>query len=67
MPYENEFASYEPLRRVAESERVIQLLGRSKVRDVSQDADTLPQVNFADVNPVNGNQILLLQLTAIIR
>ena len=30
MPYEGEFASYHPLRRIAESERVKQLLGKSK-------------------------------------
>jgi hypothetical protein len=31
MPYEGEFASYHPLRRIAESERVKQLLTRSRV------------------------------------
>jgi hypothetical protein len=30
MPYENEFASYRPLRRIVESERVRQLLSRSR-------------------------------------
>ena len=31
MPYEGEFASYHPLRRIAESERVKQLLTKSRV------------------------------------
>ncbi|HWF44871.1 MAG TPA: DNA double-strand break repair nuclease NurA [Candidatus Kapabacteria bacterium] len=31
MPYQNEFAHYQPLRRIAESERVKQLLKRSRV------------------------------------
>ena len=32
MPYENERSSYEPLRRIAESERVKELLGNYRVR-----------------------------------
>jgi hypothetical protein len=51
MPYEGEFASYEPLRRVADSERIERLLKRSKVRDTSQGISSLPQVAFADVRP----------------
>lgn len=31
MPYEGEFAAYRPLRRIAETERVKQLLGRARV------------------------------------
>lgn len=33
MPYEGEFASYKPLRRIAETERVKQLLSRCKIRN----------------------------------
>ena len=33
MPYEGEFAHYQPLRRIAETERVRQLLKRAKVYD----------------------------------
>lgn len=32
MPYENEYSSYEPLRRIAENERVKALLGNYRVR-----------------------------------
>ena len=35
MPYEGEFAHYQPLRRIAETERVRQLLKRAKVYDPS--------------------------------
>jgi hypothetical protein len=33
MPYESEYAAYRPLHRIAESERVKELLGRSRVLD----------------------------------
>jgi len=38
MPFENEFASYEPLRRILENEKVTQLQKRMKLRDSSLDA-----------------------------
>ncbi len=37
MPYEGEFASYEPLRRITESEKVQQLLRRSNIRKSADD------------------------------
>ena len=37
MPFENEFASYEPLRRILENEKVIQLQKRMKLRNSSLD------------------------------
>jgi hypothetical protein len=39
MPYENEFASYGPLRRIVESERVQVLLGRANVHKPDDPAD----------------------------
>lgn len=42
MPYEGEFASYHPLRRIVETERVKQLLSRCKV--CSREDTTLPVV-----------------------
>jgi hypothetical protein len=41
MPYEGEFASYKPLRRVAESERVKALLKKAKMITPTQGADAL--------------------------
>ena len=35
MPYEGEYAHYQPLKRIVESERVQQLLRRSRVLDPS--------------------------------
>src|ERR1051325_585438 len=35
MPYEGEFAHYQPLRRIAETDRVRQLLKRAKVQDAT--------------------------------
>lgn len=40
MPYENEFASYGPLRRIVESERVQTLLGRANVYKPDEAADS---------------------------
>jgi hypothetical protein len=40
MPYENEFASYRPLRRIVESERVQALLGRANVYKPDEVADS---------------------------
>lgn len=41
MPYEGEFASYKPLRRIAESERVKALLKKAKMITPAQGADAL--------------------------
>ncbi|MEP7336873.1 MAG: DNA double-strand break repair nuclease NurA [Acidobacteriota bacterium] len=38
MPYEGEFAQYRSLRRIAESEKVKQLLGEYKIRDTTGEA-----------------------------
>lgn len=34
MPYENEFANYEPLRRIADNQRIHDLLGRYRVHQI---------------------------------
>jgi hypothetical protein len=41
MPYEGEFAHYQPLRRIAETDRVRQLLKRARVFDASTPAPAL--------------------------
>lgn len=43
MPYEGEFASYRPLYRIAESERVKSLLQRTRVRDAQLDVGPRPK------------------------
>lgn len=53
MPYEDELAGYEPLRRIAESERVQELLRRQRVRDEPEespsDSTSLNQLSFDDL------------------
>lgn len=45
MPYEGEYAHYQPLKRIVESERVQQLLRRSRVLDTSTLAEqVLPKI-----------------------
>lgn len=52
MPYEGEFASYRPLRRLAESATVQALLTRQRVRQPSSNARRTPRaVTAADVIP----------------
>src|SRR5574341_21335 len=49
MPYEGEFAQYKSLRRVAESERVLSLLGRFKVRAESDQLDPIQTISMAEL------------------
>jgi len=52
MPYQNEFAHYKPLRRVAESAEVQGLLKRMKSRHTSSSAPvTSPSVSLANLKP----------------
>ena len=46
MPYEGEFATYRPIRRIAENESVIELLARMQRTDPAQASVTLPIVNI---------------------
>lgn len=49
MPFENEFASYEPLRRILDSEKVQKLQNRFKVRPIEQDEETVSE-DITDAN-----------------
>jgi len=51
MPYEGEFAQYRSLRRLAESERVRQLLGSFRVREHASQHPVANMVRFADALP----------------
>jgi len=50
MPYEGEYAGYSPLRRIAESDRVKQLLGRSKTLDAKAVATSIVPLMAPDYN-----------------
>src|SRR5262245_24380470 len=41
MPYDGEFAQYQPLKRIAETERVVQLLRRARVYQPNNSAPAL--------------------------
>ena len=51
MPYEGEFAKYGPLRRLVESERVNQLLGSYKIRNISDRLESLQSLNPIQLQP----------------
>ncbi len=52
MPYDQEFAHYKPLHRLAENRRVQALLGRARVQKGSHTSDEpLPVVALADLPP----------------
>lgn len=51
MPYQGEFAQYDPLRRVVNDEKVNSLLERSKIRQEMATPANLPRINFAAVAP----------------
>lgn len=51
MPYQGEFAQYDPLRRVVNDEKVNSLLERTRIRQESATLANLPRINFADVQP----------------
>ena len=46
MPYESEFATFRPIRRIAENESVIELLARMQRTDPAQASVILPIVNI---------------------
>jgi hypothetical protein len=50
MPYQGEFAQYDPLRRVVNDQRVNSLLTRSKIHPQISTGN-LPRINFADIAP----------------
>lgn len=51
MPYEGEFANYGPLRRLVESERVNKLLSSYKVRNRSDQIETLQTLSPIKIQP----------------
>lgn len=51
MPYQGEFAQYDPLRRVVNDEKINSLLERSKIRQEVATPTNLPRINFADIEP----------------
>lgn len=51
MPFENEFAKYEPLRRIVESEKVKQIQERYKLRDLPDDEQELESIPASDLQP----------------
>ncbi len=60
MPYEGEFATYRPIRRLTESERVQNLIGRMERKDPSQDKAALPTVKISDIHPSRWQPNLVL-------
>ena len=58
MPYEGEYAHYQPLKRIVESERVQQLLRRSRVLDTA----TLTQQATPNVPPAADSTLPSLVL-----
>src|SRR5258705_8770847 len=51
MPFENEFAKYEPLRRIVESEKVKQIQERYKLREQPVDEEELNTISLTDLQP----------------
>lgn len=62
LPYEGEFASYQPLRRITESEKVQQLLRRSKIREAGDPKkDSLPDpIHLPDTTNVLPRYVLAI-------
>lgn len=51
MPFDGEFAGYEPLRRMMNTERIKELHTRSKVLDIKQSISRLPKIERASIEP----------------
>jgi hypothetical protein len=51
MPFENEFAKYEPLRRIVESEKVKQIQERYKLRELPEEEQELKTIPVSDLQP----------------
>ncbi len=62
MPYEGEFASYRPIHRLTESERVQKLLARMKKKSSSEGEDTLPTMEISDISPSEWQPNLVLAI-----
>lgn len=64
MPFENEFASYEPLRRILENEKVKQFQNRMKLRDSSSDV-TQTKLSFIDIDTLQKSDCIPDMVLAI--
>lgn len=53
MPYEGEFATYKPIQRLVESERVKKLLGSYEVRSKAEQIESLQMLNPILIEPGN--------------
>lgn len=51
MPYEGEFASYRPLQRIADNDRVKDLLRRARIRTRGENGESPHTVSLSDVRP----------------
>ena len=62
MPYEGEFASYRPIHRLTESERVQKLLARMKRKHSSEGKETLPTMEISEIIPSEWQPNLVLAI-----
>ena len=62
MPYEGEFASYRPIRRLTESERVQKLLARMKRKHSTKSKETLPTMETSGITPSEWQPNLVLAI-----
>lgn len=51
MPFENEFAKYEPLRRIVESDKVKNIQERYKLRKLNEDEEELSTIPASELQP----------------
>lgn len=63
MPFENEFASYEPLRRILDNEKVAQLEKRMKLRDFADSSQS--QLPFINVDTLENSKCIPDMILAI--
>lgn len=62
MPYEGEFAGYSSLRRIVESERVKNLLGNYKIRDIDNSLDSLQILEPVSIEPSDWKPKILIAI-----
>ncbi|MBW4618675.1 MAG: DNA double-strand break repair nuclease NurA [Cyanosarcina radialis HA8281-LM2] len=62
MPYEGEFAQYQPLRRLVESDRVQKLLGSYKVKTSSENTSSLKILQPLQIHPGSWIPELLIAI-----
>lgn len=62
MPFEGEFAEYRSIRRLVENERVKDILGRAKERDVNQDTTAISTLHRSELEPSKWQPELVLAI-----